>query len=164
MEPLDGEYLGRGRDDDPRLAHLAILAHLMDRAFKVPGTNWRFGLDGIIGLAPGLGDMVGSLIGGYSIFIARELGAPATIQLRMAMNLAIDGLVGLVPFAGDLFDFAFKAHTRNQALLARWLETPHKTQRSSIGVLVLAFLVLLAIFGAAGWVLMRAVQWIGAQF
>jgi hypothetical protein len=152
------------RGDDPRMAHISILAHLLDRAFRVPGTNWRFGLDAIIGIVPGLGDIVGSLVGGYAIWIARELGAPASIQLRMLMNLTIDSIFGLVPFAGDLFDFAFKAHSRNQAVLQQWLETPHRAQRSSVLVLILAAVVLLAIFGAAAWLLTRVVGWVVGQF
>jgi uncharacterized protein DUF4112 len=164
MNKSEPEFIPRSVAGDGRLAHVRILAHLLDRAFRVPGTQWRFGLDAIIGLVPGLGDMVGSLIGGYSIWIARELGAPASIQLRMLMNLTIDAVLGIVPFAGDLFDFAFKAHSRNQALLEQWLSTPHRAQRSSVLVLIGAFIVLLAIFGAAGWLLVRVISWVGAQF
>jgi hypothetical protein len=150
--------------EDPRLSQVAILSHLLDRAFRVPGTNWRFGLDALFGLVPGLGDLVGSMFGGYSLWIARELGAPTSIQMRMLLNLTIDGVIGLVPFIGDLFDFGFKAHTKNHALLADWLRTPHRTQRSSAAVLVLALFVLLAVFGAAAWLLSRAVVWVAAQF
>jgi hypothetical protein len=153
----------RRRGEDPRLAQFALLAHLMDRAFRVPGTSWRFGLDALVGLFPGVGDILGSIVGAYGIWIARQMGAPASVQLRMTMNLAIDGIVGLVPIAGDLFDFGFKAHTRNQALLARWLETPHRTRRSSIAVVALAFLVLLAILVGAAWVVARVVGWLLAQ-
>ena len=164
MTDIEPEYIPRGSAPDPRLSHVAILAHLLDRAFVVPGTRWRFGLDAIIGLVPGLGDMAGSLIGAYSIWIARQLGAPASIQLRMLMNLTIDSVVGIVPLAGDLFDFAFKAHSRNHALLEQWLATPHRTQRSSVLVVSGAFVVLLAIFGAAAWLLTRVVGWVLGQF
>ncbi|MET0291879.1 MAG: DUF4112 domain-containing protein [Steroidobacteraceae bacterium] len=158
------EFIPREEAKDPRLAHLSLLAFLLDRAFRVPGTNWRFGLDALIGLVPGLGDVIGSMIGGYSIWIARQLGAPSSIQLRMALNLAIDGLVGLVPLLGDAFDFAFKAHTRNQALLTNWLERPHSTHRSSLGVLVGVGVLLLGICAAGAWLLIAAVQWIVALF
>lgn len=164
MTDIEPEYIPRDSAPDPRLAHVAILAHLLDRAFVVPGTRWRFGLDAIIGLVPGLGDMAASLVGAYSIWIARQLGAPASIQLRMLMNLTIDSVVGIVPLAGDLFDFAFKAHSRNHALLEQWLATPHRTHRSSIVVVCVAFVVLLAIFGAAAWLLTRVVGWVLGQF
>ena len=144
------------------LEHLTALSYLLDRAFRIPGTQWRFGLDALIGLIPGLGDVVGSLVGAYSLWIARQLGAPAAIQARMVMNLAIDGIVGLVPFLGDLFDFAFKAHSRNQALLGQWLQSPHQTRRSSWVVLAAGVVVLLALLGGAVWMLVNAVQWVVA--
>ena len=143
----------------PGLDHLAALTRLLDRAFRVPGTQWRFGLDAIIGLIPGLGDIVGSLVGAYSLWIAQRIGAPGAVQARMVLNLAVDGIVGLVPLAGDLFDFAFKAHSRNLALLSQWLQTPHQTRRSSSMVVVVAVLVLLALLVGAVWLLVSALQW-----
>lgn len=159
---IEGEFIkaGEGKGGDARLAHVAVLAHLLDRAFTIPGTRIRFGLDPLLGLLPGLGDLVGSLLGTYALFIARELGAPPSIQARMVMNLVIDGLVGLVPFAGDLFDFAFKAHSRNHALLVGWLETPHRVQRSSALWLAVGVVAMLAIAGAAGWVLVKVARWL----
>ena len=156
---LEGEYLPKS-SDDPRLAHVGLLAHLLDKAFVVPGTRWRFGLEAILGLIPGLGDLAGSLLGTYALYIAREIGAPASIQARMVMNLVIDGVVGLVPFAGDLFDFAFKAHSRNHALLVQWLETPHRAQRSSALWLVIGVVAMLAIAGAAAFVLVSLTRWL----
>jgi len=141
------------------LEHLTVLSHLLDRAFRVPGTRWRFGLDALIGLIPGLGDIVGSLVGVYSLWIARKLGAPGAVQARMVLNLALDGAVGLVPILGDLFDFAFKAHSRNQALLAEWLKSPHQTRRSSWMVVVVGALVLLALLGGGVWILISTLQW-----
>lgn len=137
-----------------------VLSHLLDRAFRIPGTQWRFGIDALIGLIPGFGDIVGSLVGAYSLWIAQRLGAPAAVQARMVLNLAVDGIVGLVPLLGDLFDFAFKAHSRNQALLARWLESPHETMRTSWAVVVAGMLVLLALLGGAVWVLISALRWV----
>jgi hypothetical protein len=160
MKKTDPEYIARGEQPKPQgLEHLTALSYLLDRAFRIPGTQWRFGIDALMGLVPGLGDVIGSLVGAYSLWIARQLGAPIAVQGRMVMNLAIDGIVGLVPFAGDLFDFAFKAHTRNQALLAKWLESPHQTRRSSAVVLVLGLLVMLGLLGLSVWLLISAAQW-----
>jgi Domain of unknown function (DUF4112) len=161
MTSFDPESRGE-RQQPAGLKHLAALSYLLDRAFRIPGTQWRFGLDALIGLVPGLGDVVGSLVGAYSLWIARRLGAPAAVQARMVMNLAIDGIVGLVPFLGDLFDFAFKANSRNQALLVQWLQSPHQTRRSSWVVLAAGLVVLLALLGGAVWILVSAVQWVVA--
>lgn len=146
------------------MERLASLTFLLDRAFRVPGTSWRFGLEPIIGVIPGLGDLVGALAGMYALWTARQLGVPASVQSRMVMNLAIDGVVGLVPFAGDLFDFAFKAHARNQALLERWLQSPHRTRRSSWAVVVVAAAVLLALLGASIWILAAGIDWFVGMF
>jgi hypothetical protein len=145
---------------EDRKHHLDALSHLLDRAFRVPGTNWRFGLDPLIGLIPGLGDVVSALVGAYSLWIARQLGAPASVLGRMVMNLALDGIIGLVPIAGDLFDFAFKAHSRNLALLNQWQQEPHRTRRSSWAVLAACAVVLFALLGAGAWLLVTAVQWV----
>lgn len=161
---IDDEPSSRGASDPPELKHLAALAHLLDRAFRIPGTQWRFGLDALIGLIPGLGDAIGSLLGAYSLWLARRLGAPGAVQARMVVNLVVDGVVGLVPLAGDLFDFAFKAHSRNHALLAQWLRSPHETRRASSLVLVAGVLVLLVLLGLAVWVLITVLRWVVAQF
>jgi hypothetical protein len=163
MSNPEPEFIPRGEPERRQsMDHLSALSHLLDRAFRVPGTNWRFGLDAVIGLIPGLGDVVGSLVGVYSLWIARQLGAPASVQAHMVMNIALDGVIGLVPIAGDLFDFAFKAHSRNHALLSRWLQTPHRTRRSSWVVLACGALILLALLAAAVWILLKAVQWVFA--
>lgn len=146
--------------NDKALTRYTVLAQLFDQAFRVPGTNWRFGLDAIIGLVPGAGDLIGALVGAYGIIVARQLGAPAAVQTRMLLNLAIDALVGAIPFLGDLFDFAFKAHVRNRVLLERWLVRPHHTQRSS-AVSLLAILVgLIAVIAGTIWLAVLALQWL----
>lgn len=163
LNPPNPGYIRRDvPNEQPAVEHLGTLSFILDRAFRVPGTQWRFGLDAIIGLVPGLGDVVGSLAGMYSLWIARQLGAPVAVQARMVMNLAIDGAVGLVPFVGDLFDFAFKAHTRNHALLERWTRSPHQTRSSSWAILVAGAVVLLALLGASVWILVAVIQWVVA--
>jgi hypothetical protein len=112
-------------ENPAHLRHLkryAVLAKLLDTQFRVPLTRWRFGLDPILGLIPGAGDIVTAVVGAYGLVVAYKLGAPGSIHARMVMNLLIDAATGSVPIAGDLFDFAFKANIRNERLLARWLE------------------------------------------
>jgi hypothetical protein len=101
---------------------IEALARWLDTRFVVPGTNWRFGLDSIIGLVPGVGDGVTALLGAYIILRARELGAPTSLLARMAGNLVLDSVFGAVPLVGDVFDFAFKSNAKNVRLLLRHLE------------------------------------------
>ena len=135
------------------------MSRVLDTAIRIPGTNMRFGLDALIGLVPGVGDLVGAGMSGFIILTAARLGAPASVLVRMVANVGIDALVGVVPVAGDLFDAAWRANTRNAALLERHLEAPAATKRASAGVvagllLVLVLLVVGAI--ALGVVLFRA--------
>ncbi|WP_375453391.1 DUF4112 domain-containing protein [uncultured Methylobacterium sp.] len=104
------------------LARLEALAHLLDSAFLIPGLNRRIGIEAIIGLVPVVGDIAGMVISSYIVAEARRLGAPRRLIARMALNVAFDGAIGLVPLAGDLFDAAFKANRRNVRLLRRWME------------------------------------------
>lgn len=107
---------------DPALRRLERLAHLLDARWRVPGTGWRFGLDGLAGLVPGLGDLAGGLVAAWLVLEARRLGAPPGLVLRMAANVGLDTLLGSVPLLGSLFDFVFKANLRNLRLLRRHLE------------------------------------------
>ena len=127
------------------------MVNVLDQAFRVPGTRWRFGLDGILGLIPGVGDITTAVIGSYGLVLANQLGAPATIQLRMLLNLTVDAAIGAIPFFGDLFDFAFKSHSRNARLLEGWLARPHQTRRSSSFLLVLVLAAFIVIVVGAVW-------------
>jgi hypothetical protein len=100
-----------------RLARIDKLATLLDSALVVPGTNIRFGLDAIVGLVPGIGDLVTSLVSLYIVHEARQLGAPTHLLVRMVANIAIDGIVGSAPIAGDIFDVMWRANRRNMTLL-----------------------------------------------
>jgi len=105
-----------------RIARLDALANLLDTAFVVPGTNIRFGVDALIGLVPGVGDAVTTLMSLYIVREARELGAPRRLIARMLVNVALDGMVGAVPFLGDAFDVMWRANRRNMALLRNHLD------------------------------------------
>jgi hypothetical protein len=106
-----------------RIARLDALATLMDTAFVVPGTNIRFGVDALIGLIPGIGDAITTLIALYIVREARELGASRLLVWRMLGNVAIDGLFGAVPLVGDAFDVAWRANRRNLKLLRDHLDS-----------------------------------------
>ena len=136
---------------------LRKVAQLLDSAFEVPGTKYRVGLDPILGLVPGLGDLVSPLFTIGILWQARELALPRVVQLRMIFNVAIDSLVGAIPLLGDLFDFAWKANNMNMALLERYAqeERPAGTGDWLFVILMVALVVLVAVipFVILGWVL-----------
>ncbi|QDP22057.1 DUF4112 domain-containing protein [Bradyrhizobium cosmicum] len=107
---------------EQRIARIEAIAKLLDVAFVVPGTNIRYGIDGLIGLIPVVGDIITTAISLWLVREARALGAPWYITARMLGNVAVDGVVGIVPFAGDAFDVMFRANMRNVRLLRRWLD------------------------------------------
>ncbi|MCC2658854.1 MAG: hypothetical protein K0Q76_3962 [Panacagrimonas sp.] len=98
------------------------MAWLLDGMLRVPGTRFRFGLDSIIGLVPGVGDVVGLLLGATILYESVRAGAPRALLVRMVGNAAADALGGLIPGIGDLFDFAFKSNQRNARLLMEHLD------------------------------------------
>jgi uncharacterized membrane protein len=117
----------RPRSRAERIARLDALANLLDTAFILPGTNIRFGVDAVIGLVPGIGDAITTMMSLYIVHEARELGVPRHVIGRMLANVALDGIVGAVPFLGDAFDVMWRANRRNMALLRKYLaEEPRR--------------------------------------
>ena len=110
---------------DQTLHRLEIL---LDEAFRIPGTGIRFGLDGVIGLVPGLGDVLAGLLSLIIPVAAWIRGASYILLVRMAANLAIGVLVGSIPVLGDIFDIAFKPNRRNYQLLTRHLGAPRRNR------------------------------------
>ena len=108
----------RNRD----LEEVERLARLMDTAFRVPVIGYRVGLDGLLGLIPGIGDAATLVPAGYILYKAKQMGVPNAVFLQMLVNTGADALLGSVPLIGDLFDIAFKSNRRNVALLRRHLE------------------------------------------
>jgi Domain of unknown function (DUF4112) len=106
--------------------NLDILAHLLDDCFRIPGTPIRFGIDGIVGLIPAIGDVLAGLASCILIVAAWVRGVPYITLTRMVINLALDVVIGAIPFLGDAFDIAWKANRRNYALLVRHIEHPRR--------------------------------------
>ena len=107
------------------IARLDHLAYWLDDRFRIPGTQIRMGLDGLIGLIPGVGDTVTMVPTFYVIWRAWRHGAPLGLVLKMLVNASIDWLIGLVPLVGDLLDIGFKANLRNVRLLRDYLHRQH---------------------------------------
>jgi Domain of unknown function (DUF4112) len=122
-----------------KLEHIRHLSHLWDKAFAVPGTNFRFGLESIIGLLPVGGDFVGIILSGYILFHAFQFNLPKTLLVRMIFNVLLDGVVGSIPFLGDLFDTTWKANTKNVKLLEAHLLSPETTRKQDSKFLAILF-------------------------
>ncbi|HYC30644.1 MAG TPA: DUF4112 domain-containing protein [Gemmatimonadales bacterium] len=129
------------------LERLRRLGNLLDNSIPVPGTGFRFGLDSLIGLVPGIGDFVGGALSIYIVLEAARLGVPRPLLVRMGYNVAVDALVGSVPLLGDLFDAGYKANLRNLALVREHVQLPSESRKASrrfTAVLVVGLVLLLA--------------------
>jgi Domain of unknown function (DUF4112) len=129
----------RGTESEPRVTvlprdeareHLLaisdMLAKVLDTSIRIPGTSWSIGLDPLLGLIPGIGDVIANLIGTVILGIATRLQVPRIVLTRMSLNLLINGTVGAVPVIGDLFSVWFRSHARNAALLREAAQKPDR--------------------------------------
>jgi hypothetical protein len=144
--------------------NLDLLAHLLDDWFRIPGTTIRFGLDGIVGFIPGVGDAIGGIASCIIIIAAWMRGVSYVTLARMLVNWGIEVLLGTVPVLGNLFDIAWKANRRNYALLTGSLADPQGVKRRSwlffagLCLLLAAMLVLpMLLFGWLSIELARAI-------
>lgn len=141
------------------LKEINVLAKLMDSQFRVPGTDFRFGLDGIIGLIPGVGDISSFAVSAYMLWIMTKNGASGYVLARMVANVLVDASIGSIPIIGDLFDIAFKANMRNLRLMQEhYQEGRHRgsAMKVIIPVLIILFLVIAAIV----WGIYELLAWI----
>ena len=106
-------------DRDRRFAALRRAQHILDEAYRVPGTNIRFGWDALVGLIPWVGDVTTALMACGIVVSAHQMRVPRVVQLRMILNVAIDLCIGIVPFVGDLADVFWKSNKKNLALIER---------------------------------------------
>jgi Domain of unknown function (DUF4112) len=141
--------------------NLDLLSHVLDDWFQIPGTSIRFGIDGIVGLIPGVGDLLGGLASCILVLAAWCRGVPTITVVRMVANVAIEVFVGAIPFFGDAFDIAWKANRRNYKLLSGSLAaTPRNTAQDWVffGVIGLAVLGLSMIpFLLMAWLISKLV-------
>lgn len=160
--------IGRWDEANPRRAdalseevrQLEAFAWLLDSSIPVPGTRLRIGLDPLIGLIPVVGDLVGMLFSAYILVRAARLGIPRVTLLRMGFNVTLESVVGMIPIAGDAFDFWWQANRKNVDLLKAHLDDPGRARRGD-WLFALLFLLgaaaLLFLLGWGGLALGRAV-------
>ena len=153
----------REREDIQAMAE--AIAKLLDSAFVLPGTSIRIGLDPLLGLIPGIGDVISNLIGSSLLFLATRLGIPRIVIFRMALNIFLNMVLGVIPGIGDLFSFWFKSNLRNSRLLRRFYQAspPNSTLMDWVYVMALIFGMLALLLGAAAallWLMARLWLWI----
>jgi hypothetical protein len=146
-----------------RLKNTDTLARWMDSRFRIPGTDIRFGLDSVIGLIPGVGDLSTFAVSGYLIWLMAQNGASGNVLARMVINVLFDSLLGSIPLIGDLFDVAFKANNKNMRLMQKhYTEGRYRggAWKAIIPVLIILGLVIAAIVYAG----VKLFEWIYQQY
>lgn len=136
-----------------------LLAKILDTTVKIPGTPFYVGLDPLLGLIPGLGDILANLIGTFILVLAARLHVPQIVLTRMSLNLLINGAVGAIPIVGDLFSIWFRSHARNAELLRRAASQPYReTQQARLYVAgIIGGTVVLLLFAIAAilWIVVK---------
>lgn len=146
MQPRPNAQIGRLRvHDEKALQRVRAVGRLLDNALPIPGTSYRVGIDPILGLLPGGGDIVGFALSAYIVLEALRFGLPRETILRMGSNLLMDSVVGSVPVLGDIFDVTWKANSRNLALLEAHIANPHPQRAADrwfVAIVVIALILL----------------------
>ena len=145
---------------DQTLERLEIL---LDEAVRVPGTGIRFGIDGIIGLVPGLGDVLAGLLSLVIPVAAWIRGVPYITLARMAVNIGIGVLVGTIPIFGDIFDIAWKPNRRNYRLLRLHLGEPRRHTWRDWAFLACLVMSLAAVFAVPVVLVIWALAWLSSH-
>jgi hypothetical protein len=122
----------------------------MDEFIRVPGTKFKFGLDPLIGLLPGLGDTGSAFVSAFALIQAARVGVPKVLLARMSLNILINELVGIVPVVGDAFSFWFKSNARNYQIIKDHTAAPRSVSRRSDWIFVIAILLLLVVIVGCG--------------
>lgn len=131
------------------IKRLRTLTHLLDNAIPLPGTPYRIGLDPLLGLIPGGGDIAGAVLSAYIVISAAQLGLPRESLLRMVLNILLEVMVGTIPVLGDLFDVAWKANVKNMELLDIHIKSPQVGKKADQWfVFILVVGLILAVLGA----------------
>jgi hypothetical protein len=149
----------------PILTRIRWFSYALDRSIPVPGTQFRFGLDPILGLVPVAGDILGAIASLYILLEAARFHLPRITLIRMVLNILCETVIGIIPVVGNLFDAAWKANTRNLALLEAHIEHPTESRAADrwffLGLLLAVGLVLLAILAFGSllfWALLRLIS------
>lgn len=153
--PVVEPVIDQEPDREQIRAFADFIAQLLDSAFCIPGTRIRVGLDPLLGLIPGVGDVIANLIGSSILFLATQLQVPKIIMARMALNMGINTVIGAIPGIGDLFSIWFRSNEKNAQLLRRY--TTQTTTRATPGDWIFVIGLILALFTLVGGTLILVV-------
>ena len=145
------------------LRSVELFARLMDSQFQIPGTRFRFGLDPLLGLIPGIGDFTGFLLSAYMLLICARNGASGYLLARMTLNILIDALIGSIPLIGDVFDFAYKANNLNLKLMQQHY-TKGRYKGGAWKVVMPVVIILFAVIACLAWCSYKAFIWLMHAF
>lgn len=141
------------------MATAEFLAKILDTTVKIPGTPFYVGLDPLLGLIPGIGDVLANLIGTVILILAARLDVPKVVITRMSVNLLINGTIGAIPILGDLFSVWFRSHARNAELLRRAATQPYRETRQAklyvAGIIGGTVVLLLIAIAAVLWIVVK---------
>jgi Domain of unknown function (DUF4112) len=146
FEVLPPEQTQERSELEPLFRWLAVI---MDNLLRLPGTRFRFGLDPLIGLVPGVGDTGSAIISALALIAAARRGLPKILLARMSLNILINEAVGIIPIVGDAFSFWFKSNARNYELLKKFSAVPRRSTASDWAFVVLVLVVLVVILAAS---------------
>jgi hypothetical protein len=159
-ETAPKEYEG---DQADKISRLQKLSRLLDDAVRIPGSNFRIGLDPLLGLIPGSGDLIGGLLSTYIVIEAARMGVPKSTLGRMGTNILWELGLGVIPLLGDLFDVTWKANVRNVELLQKHVQAPSRERAVNrwlvVGLIVLMLFLMVATTALSVWL----VRWIFLQ-
>ena len=134
--------MDRQSSSSPQRFWLAkFLADWLDQRFTIPGTSIRIGLDPILGLIPGIGDMIANLAGSAIILIAAQYRLPKIVLLRMGLNVALNAIIGAIPVFGDIFSIWFRSNVKNAQLLERYVSVEDRSSTFSNWIFVIAVII-----------------------
>lgn len=150
-------------NDRDRLELIRRISYLLDSSIPIPGTKYRIGLDPIIGLIPGIGDGLTSLVSSYIVLSGMQMNVSRWTLVRMVFNILIESVIGIVPVVGDVFDAYWKSNERNRVLLETSMNNP-KAKAVDTFFVVAVLIVMIGVLVLTGWGAIEFMKWLIAQF
>ena len=146
-------------EQKPKLKHLEKISRLMDSKFTVPGTKFKFGVDPVLGLIPGVGDALTFGVSSYLIYHMYRYGASNKLVVLMMLNVIVDTVIGSIPVLGGIFDFFYKANDRNVRLMKQYYEEG-RHRGSGKWIIIVAVILFLAIFAGVIYLIYLLLSWL----